>query len=94
MVVVVHGSGSGSSLGSSIAALPRLLRVSITKSLQSIDGLPKMGVVIIYVLYSRARNLGRHFVGQKCHQVPVSSAPVDTVKRRKLSLFRFPRESE
>ena len=48
-----------------------------------------MGVVIIYVLYSRARNLGRHFVGQKCHQVAVSSAPVDTVKRRKLSYFVF-----
>ena len=59
-----------------------------------IDGLPKMGVVIIYVLYSRARNLGRHFVGQKCHQVAVSSAPVDTVKRRKLSYFVFPRESK
>ena len=48
----------------------------------------RMGVVIIYVLYSRARNLGRHFVGQKC-QVAVSSAPVDTVKRRKLSYFVF-----
>ena len=48
-----------------------------------------MGVVIIYVLYSRARNLGRHFVGQKCHQVAVSSAPVDTVKRSKLSYFVF-----
>ena len=53
-----------------------------------------MGVVIIYVLYSLARNLGRHFVGQKCHQIAVSSALVDTVKRRKLSLFRFPREFE
>ena len=33
----------------------------------TIDRLPKMGVVIIYVIYSRARyfNLGRHFVGQK-----------------------------
>ena len=49
-----------------------------------------MGVVIIYVLYSRACNLGRHFVGQKCHQVAVSlSAPVDAVKRRKLSYFIF-----
>ena len=44
-----------------------------------------MGVVIIYVLYSCARNLGHHFVGQKCRQVAVSlSSPVDTVKRRKL----------
>ena len=49
-----------------------------------------MGVVIIYVLYSRARNLGRHFVGQKCRLVAVSlSAPVDKVKRRKLSYFVF-----